>query len=209
MIDQWASEYSCISADPPWPERGGGKIKRGCDRHYKPITKKEQIRDVMLSAPCWRPAARSHLWLWVTNNYLPWAMWLMPELGFDYKTLRPWVKAEEMEMPDCDHTTADEAGRIVYKPQRAGLGQYMRHDNELLLFGTHIEKGLKALRAPKGTPKPTTTLYAPRSRVHSQKPELAYREMELVSPSIGPRLEMFAGPEDRPGWDMWRPMVHR
>jgi N6-adenosine-specific RNA methylase IME4 len=193
----WASEYSCISADPPWPERGGGKIKRGCDRHYEVLKNKEAIRDVMLSAPCWRPAERAHLWLWVTNNYLPWAMWLIPELGFTYKTLRPWVKAEEIETGGADK---------VYKPQRHGLGQYMWHDDELLLFAT---KGKPALRAPKGTPKPRTTLYAPRTKVHSQKPERAYLDMELVTPTIGPRLEMFAGPGERVGWDMWRPMVHR
>ena len=28
------SKYRVIYADPPWPEYGGGKIKRGADRHY-------------------------------------------------------------------------------------------------------------------------------------------------------------------------------
>lgn len=27
-------QYKTIYIDPPWPERGGGKIKRGADRHY-------------------------------------------------------------------------------------------------------------------------------------------------------------------------------
>jgi hypothetical protein len=27
-------KYRTIYIDPPWPERGGGKIKRGADRHY-------------------------------------------------------------------------------------------------------------------------------------------------------------------------------
>ncbi len=26
-------KYKTIYADPPWPEVGGGKIKRGADRH--------------------------------------------------------------------------------------------------------------------------------------------------------------------------------
>lgn len=26
--------YKTILADPPWPEHGGGKSKRGADRHY-------------------------------------------------------------------------------------------------------------------------------------------------------------------------------
>jgi len=28
------SKYRTIYADPPWPEYGSGKIKRGADRHY-------------------------------------------------------------------------------------------------------------------------------------------------------------------------------
>ena len=31
-------KYKTILADPPWYQRGGGKIKRGADRHY-PILK--------------------------------------------------------------------------------------------------------------------------------------------------------------------------
>lgn len=27
--------YRTVYLDPPWPERGGGKSKRGADRHYK------------------------------------------------------------------------------------------------------------------------------------------------------------------------------
>lgn len=27
-------KYRTIYADPPWMEHGGGKIKRGADRHY-------------------------------------------------------------------------------------------------------------------------------------------------------------------------------
>lgn len=34
-------KYKTIYVDPPWMERGGGKIKRGADRHYKLMTTKE------------------------------------------------------------------------------------------------------------------------------------------------------------------------
>ncbi len=27
-------KYKCVTMDPPWLERGGGKCKRGADRHY-------------------------------------------------------------------------------------------------------------------------------------------------------------------------------
>ena len=31
-------KYKTIYLDPPWEEKGGGKIKRGCDRHYKTMS---------------------------------------------------------------------------------------------------------------------------------------------------------------------------
>ena len=34
--------YDIIYADPPWNESGGGKIKRGADRHY-PLMKAREI----------------------------------------------------------------------------------------------------------------------------------------------------------------------
>ena len=38
-------KYQCIYADPPWNEQGGGKIKRGADRHY-PLMKTEDIKNL-------------------------------------------------------------------------------------------------------------------------------------------------------------------
>lgn len=35
-------QYKTICADPPWMERGGGKIHRGADRHY-PLMKTQDI----------------------------------------------------------------------------------------------------------------------------------------------------------------------
>jgi len=62
--------YRCISADPPWNERGGGKIVRGAQRHY-PLMKTPDITAAMLQAPQWRPDRDGcHMWLWVTDNYL-------------------------------------------------------------------------------------------------------------------------------------------
>lgn len=31
-------KYKTIYLDPPWMEKGGGKIKRGADRHYNLMT---------------------------------------------------------------------------------------------------------------------------------------------------------------------------
>jgi len=170
--------YRCIVADPPWPEHGGGKIVRGAQRHYRLLSLTE-IRDVMLAAPVWKPCRDGcHLWLWVTNNYLPAGLSLMEDLGFRYITNVAWAK---MECPRI-------AGWV---PQKPGLGQYLRGQHELLLFGVMG----RLLAHAKGS----TLLPAPR-RAHSQKPEEAYALVEMVSP--GPRLEMFAR-EQREGWDSW------
>ena len=39
--------YGTIMMDPPWLERGGGKIKRGADRHY-PLMRTGAIRDLVV-----------------------------------------------------------------------------------------------------------------------------------------------------------------
>ena len=219
-IDPWASEYSCISADPPWKESGGGKIKRGADRHYS-LMKKEEIVEAMQGAPCWRLSESCHLWLWVTNNHLEDGLWVMGELGFRYVTLRTWVKMEEadegMLEPLMLHVDTDRdpsawaamceveaALGKLYRPQRHGLGQYLWGDTEQLLFGV---RGPAMMPPTEGRPR--TSLLEPRTREHSEKPEQAYRDMEQVSRSVGPRLEMFAAGTPRVGWDKWMPMVHR
>ena len=63
------TEYRCISLDCPWPERGGGKIKRGADRHYALMTWQESLATILRS-DVYRPAPSCHLWCWTTDNYL-------------------------------------------------------------------------------------------------------------------------------------------
>lgn len=42
-FDLYQPRYDILYLDPPWPEKGGGKIKRGADRHYKLMSVKEII----------------------------------------------------------------------------------------------------------------------------------------------------------------------
>ena len=102
--------YQTIAADPPWNESGGGKIKRGADRHY-PLLKTPEIIEVMLGADCWHPADDCHLYLWTTNNKLRDGLEVMEALGFRYVTMLTWAK------------------------DRIGLGYYFRGQTEPLLFG--------------------------------------------------------------------------
>ena len=99
-------KYKTIYADPPWREVGGGKIKRGADRHY-PLMKTADI--------CRLPVAdladdNCHLYLWVTNNHLPDGFKVIETWGFRYVTCITWNK------------------------DRIGLGQYFRGNTEHCLF---------------------------------------------------------------------------
>jgi len=160
--------YRCILSDPPWPERGGGRIKRGADRWYRTL-RVEEIAPTMLASPLWRPdPSGCHLWCWTTNTYLPAALTIMFALGFRYITNLVWTKPH------------------------FGLGQYLRGQHELLLFG--VLGKLPSMTRSKGT------VVRAEKRGHSVKPDEVYEVIEAVSP--GPRLEMFAR-RRREGWDCW------
>ena len=81
-------KYKTIYADPPWREQGGGKIKRGADRHY-PLMKTKDIKALpvkdIADDDCW-------LFLWVTNNFLKDGLEVMEEWGFRYVTNFVWTK---------------------------------------------------------------------------------------------------------------------
>lgn len=168
--------YRAIMLDPPWPERGGGKIKRGADRHYE-LMRVRDMPSAVLGNPAWRVADNAHLYTWATNNYLPDALWLIGELGFRYVTNVVWVKP------------------------RMSLGQYFRGKHELLLFAVRGKgKDLSVLTDRRDLPTVIETAPGGR-RVHSRKPAEAAELVEARSK--GPWLEMFSdleGPE-RPGWD--------
>lgn len=158
-------------ADPPWLERGSGKIKRGADRHY-PLMKTRDI--CALPVRDWM-VADSHLYLWVTNNFLPDGLTVMSAWGYRYVTCITWMK------------------------DRPGLGQYFRGITEHCLFGVRGRVPYR-LSADGGRLQGMTGFFdAPRGE-HSAKPETMRRMIERVSP--GPYLEMFAR---RPavGWDVW------
>ena len=168
-IETPPGEYRCILADPPWLERGSGKVKRGADRHY-PLLNTPDIIRVMLTAPQWRPCTEGcHLWLWVTNNFLPDGLHVMKALGFRYVTNAAWAK------------------------DRIGLGQYLRGQHEILLFGVRGRL--------RSSSRSTSSLLGGRQLprgAHSAKPEAGHVAAEQVSP--GPRVEFFAR-QRRDGWD--------
>lgn len=71
-------KYQTIYADPPWWETGGGKIKRGADRHYQ-LMKIPEI--IALPVPELIAPDGCHLYLWATNNHLKDAFAVMEAWG--------------------------------------------------------------------------------------------------------------------------------
>lgn len=164
--------------DPPWLERGGGKIKRGADRHY-PLVPTPELPAVIRSCEHWdRLADDAHCYMWVTNNFLTDGLWLLEQLGFRYVTNLVWVK------------------------KQFGIGYYFRGMHELVLFGvrgnTVFTEGTWTTVLGDGP------IDHPRDelgkRIHSRKPEQLHELIEQASP--GKWLEIFAR-EARPGWLTW------
>jgi N6-adenosine-specific RNA methylase IME4 len=201
-------QVGTVSLDPPWPEQGAGKIKRGADRHYKLIKKKQDILKVILQSgvwPDWEKDEPAHMYMWVTNNYLEWGLWLMDALGFKYKTNIIWVKVKE-DWPKLQELIVD--GQLDLNPLswlkvlamaiRIGIGQYFRGSHEIVLFGV---RG-KACMPKKALP---TVFHAARVKEsgkekHSKKPTRIYEIIEETSP--GSYLEFFAR-SGRKGWKAW------
>lgn len=170
------NKYKTIYIDPPWEERGGGKIKRGADKHYKLMSIKE-----IAELPIKRLADENgcHLYMWVTNNFLQKGFELLKTWGFEYITLITWQK------------------------DRIGLGQYYRGITEHCIFAStkkrlpyklefHIDGSVTRCQGVTGFYEAKT--------IHSRKP-VQMREM-IEKVSYAPRIELFARQQfDR--WDCW------
>lgn len=86
-----SSRYRCIVIDPPWPV---AKIEREV-RPYQgtaldyPVMQIEQIAALPVGELAEEAA---HLYLWVTQKYLPDGLRLVDGWGFNYQCLLTWVK---------------------------------------------------------------------------------------------------------------------
>lgn len=187
-----AGRYGVLYPDPPWPETGGGQVKRGADKHYDTM-RVEDIIDLFRAFGTWA-AADAHMYLWATNNYLPAAFECLIAAEFRYITLTTWVK------------------------DRPGLGQYFRGKTEHCLFAVrgrlpyriNDETGKRAqgetvfFEPPADLPEAFEATH-PRGAdgkiIHSRKPEKMRRYIELVSGDV-PRVEMFARIATK-GFDRW------
>ena len=158
-------------ADPPWYQRGGGKSKRGADKHYE-ILKEKEIKKVMSEMLDNNVAENAHMYMWVANNHLAEGLRIIEHLGFRYITNLVWAKPS------------------------FGLGRYFRGQHEICLFATKgrgfsVRTDMNNCSTLVGNKliKPTR---------HSAKPEEIYQLIE--NRSEGPFLELFAR-NRRPNWD--------
>lgn len=179
--------FRLILADPPWPERGGGKVRRGCNRHY-PTMKVSEIIALPVEYLCSLDGA--HLWLWATNNHLEDAFAVMRAWGFRYVTMRTWFKGE------ADEDEWEEIAPDDVRLQNAGLGQYVRGQTEHLLFGVRGRLPYK-LKPDGKRAQVGSAIIALRTEKHSEKPPQIHEECLLVSHA--PAAELF-GRERRPGY---------
>lgn len=195
-----AGQYHVVYADPPWKEAGGGQVQRGANRHYNLMS-----TDAICRLPVWLWAARdAHLYVWVTNNFLPDGLRVMAAWGFRFVTKIDWFKGDvdDAMLDAClsgDYADLDPERSAVLadKELQMGIGQYFRGVTESCLFGVRGSLPYRSLGGKRAQGR--TGFHAPRGQ-HSAKPEKMRQMIELVS--AGPYLELFAR---RPaeGWSAW------
>ena len=190
--------FSTIVADPPWdysrklsrggtsgysplhPSRGGN---RGAANHYSTLTI-EQLKELPVQSVA---ADQAHLYLWTTSSFVVEAHSLAESWGFSPKVLVPWIKTKKRSKADVINADGD-----LYAGVRMGMGLYIRHCAEFILF---CVRG----NAPTSRNDVLGVLFAPQGK-HSEKPREAFDLIERLSSS--PRLELFArAPRD--GYAVW------
>lgn len=184
-----SKKYSVIYADPPWKVKAGRALNgykmvegkqifnsiesKSRDTVYRSMTV-DEICNVPVSE---LSADDCHLYMWVTNGYLPNAFDVIKSWGFKYSTTLVWAK----------------------NPMGGGLGGNYRITTEFLLFAT--KGSLKAKDRHTGTWFNCKREYDERGKPqHSRKPVAFMELIEKVSP--GPYLELFAR-RQREGWDVF------
>jgi len=146
------NKYRTVVIDPPWSQTGGGRIKRGADKHYAVLSTADIIKTIHQSGNWDNIEDDSHLYLWVTNNFLPEGLKVMEALGFRYVTNICWTK------------------------NHMGLGQYFRGKHELCLFGVRGKGFLN-----RTSDRTISSLVEAKKTGHSRKPDTFYQMVERRS----------------------------
>lgn len=174
-----------ILADCPWEARDQlPGPKRGAKKIYKSTM---PTRDIMaLRIP---PTTEDALlFFWRVAWMVPEAYDVIRAWGFTAKSEFVWVKTKSTEGTEVPIEGNDPAVSM-------GMGWYARMSHEVCIIAA---KGRGASLIQDHAVR--SVVYAPKTRVHSEKPEAAYQLIERLIGGLSPRVELFARAA-RPGWE--------
>lgn len=177
-------KYHVVLADPPWPEKGGGK--RGA-QHKFDVMSIQQIKRV--GAPLEKHLADDcYLFMWVTNSFLEDWCPVVRDWGFRPLTLLTWVKEEvglgQYTMGQTEH---------MVLAVRGSPGYFIQPDGSKYRIRTCL--GGDKLKSPRGPDG---------NRIHSAKPpEVMHILEQALRGTPGPYLELFARKRFSDNWHIW------
>ena len=153
----WPSlRYATIVADPPWPVAAPARyLASARAQNWLPIEQHYAVMSVpaITALPVGELALPdAHLFLWTTGRFLPAAIAMLPEWGFEFMYPLVWHKNGGPQLPGGPCFNA-----------------------EYVVYG---RRGRARFEETQGF---FTAFYAPRS-VHSAKPGAFYRLLERITP---------------------------
>lgn len=202
-------KFSIIVADPPWYYADQRKIRKdgktptkgiGACHHFAQL-KTPDICDLEIGKLA---AERCHLLLWAPCPLLPDALRVMEAWKFKYVSVAfAWVKINPgmwrfARSKLAQWLLAKGLATFLAKLAFFGPGFYTASNIELVLLGRTKDKPFPHARGHKAS----QIVFAPRSKIHSQKPEAVQDHIEEMWPDAVPRLELFAR-RPREGWTVF------
>lgn len=170
-------KFKTILIDPPWPYEKPWKGPPGSNCITPipyPLMSLSDIRSLPIRE---LSDIDCELYLWTTQRFLPYAIQLLRQWDFDYRTTITWCKELRGKgqggvwTPTTEFLIHGRRGRMPF-PYEAGKSFYRN--------------------------KSTWVNCSPEIRRHSQKPLIFHHLIEAVSDA--PRLEMFARNKPRNSW---------
>lgn len=168
--------YDFIMADPPW----GFELysDRGAAKSAQKHYRCLPLAEIKAFPVQDLAAPNCALWMWGTGAMLRQQLEVIDAWGFEYKTLGSWNKVTR-------------TGKQCF-----GTGYILRSSHEPFLIAT---------RGKPKTSKDVRSSFDGVRRLHSQKPEEAFRHAERLMPKAR-RVELFSR-TNRPGWESWGDQV--
>jgi N6-adenosine-specific RNA methylase IME4 len=196
--------YSILLADPPWQYNDRKAVRKDGDvarfgigasgrYHTEPTDQIANIPASDLALP------DAQLYMWATWPFLPGALWLMEQWGFEYKTCAfVWVKANKGRWKASGEQLTCQMEDVGIEQFLEwmffyGVGNYTASNTEFVLLGARGQ-------FMKPVKKASQVIVCPgwNGGEHSRKPEEVHRRVEKMYPDES-YAELFARRE-RPGW---------